>query len=185
MPGYKHIISLLSEYYKKKLSQKDTAKKMYRVKEKLTKRTEKKSQVLNKLNSNQASTSTSELSSIITGEIMDDNLSISEESLESTISEENIRIRKTIASWAQGKLTKEEWEALREPFNNINIKTNLDTGELNCTIKCFCDANYNISKFSKQGSKSKRWIYSNFQTHLLKNIFKTQLYLQLNLLIKK
>lgn len=93
---------------------------------------------------------------------MDDNLSTSEESSESTILGENVRIRKTIVSWVQGKVTKDGWEALREPFDNISIRTNLDAGELNCVIKCFCGVNYNISKFSKQGSKSKRWIYSNF-----------------------
>jgi len=35
-------------------------------------------------------------------------------------------------------------------------------------MKCFCGVNYIISKFYKKSSKSKRWIYSNFQTHLLK-----------------
>lgn len=99
---------------------------------------------------------------------MDDNSSISEELLESTILEENARIRTTITSWAQGKVTKDVWEALRELFNNLSIRTHLDAGELKYVIKCFCDVNYNISKFSKRGLKSKRWIYSNFQTHLFK-----------------
>lgn len=167
VPGYKHIISLLSEYYKKKLSHKDTVRKMYRVEEKPIKKTKKRSKILHQLNSSQTSTSSSHLlTSIIHEDTMD--FSTSDESSESTISEENARIRKTIVSWAQGKVTKDGWETLKEPFDNIDIRTSLDAGELNCAIKCFCGVTYNISRFSKRGSKSKRWIYSNFQTHLLK-----------------
>jgi len=115
------------------------------------------------LNLNQANTSSS-----INEEIMNNNSSTSEESSKPIILEENIRIQKTITSWAQGKVTKDEWETLREPFNNIIIRTSLDAGKLTCVIACFCGANYNVSQFSKRGSKSKRWIYSNFQMHLLK-----------------
>lgn len=107
---------------------------------------------------------------------MGDNLSTSEEALESTILEENARIRRAIVSWTQGKVNKDRWEALRESFNNIIIKTRLDADEFNCVIKCFCGASYNISKFTKKASRSKRWIYSNFQMHLLrKYIFNTNL----------
>jgi len=118
--------------------------------------------------SNHASISTFQSSSVISEEIMNDNLSTSEESSESIILEENTRIRKAIVSWTQGKVTKAGWLALRESFDNISIKTSLDAGELKCVIKCFCGVNYIISKFAKRSSKSKRWIYSNFQTHLLK-----------------
>lgn len=175
LPGYRHTISLLSEYYKKKLSHKDTVEKMHRTKEKLTKGIKKRSQILRQLNSsqNQANTSTSfQLPSIIseTGneEIMDSNSSTSKESLESTLLEENARIRKTITSWVQGKVRKDKWEALKKPLDNISVRTNLDEDELHCVIKCFCGVKYNIYKYSKRGSKSKRWIYSNFQAHLLK-----------------
>jgi len=119
-------------------------------------------------NSNHASTSTFQSSFVISKEIMDDNLSTSEESSESTILEENTRIRKAIVSWTQGKVTKTGWLALRESFDNISVKTSLDAGELKCVIKCFCGVNYIIFKFAKRSSKSKRWIYFNFQTHLLK-----------------
>lgn len=54
----------------------------------------------------------------------------------------------------------------KKPFNNIIIRTSLDTDELTCVITC--SANYNVSQFSKRGLKSKCWIYSNFQMHLLK-----------------
>ncbi|XP_071567414.1 uncharacterized protein [Temnothorax nylanderi] len=132
--GHKRIISLLSEYYKKKLTKK------------LTKKTNK-SQILAQLNSNsnQASTSKSTI-----------------------LEEENTRVRKAIVSWTQGKVNKNGWEALRELFDNIIVRTSLDADELHCAITCFCGATYNISKFAKgTGSRSKRWIYSNFQTHLL------------------
>jgi hypothetical protein len=169
VPGHKHIISLLSEYYKKKLLHKDSVEKMNERLKKSIKKTKKSNQILQQLSSNpnHTSTSTSE-SSVINEEIIDDNLT-SEESSECTILEENARIRKAIVSWTQGKVTEAGWLALRELFDNISIKTSfLDVGELSCVIKCFCGINCIISKFAKRNSKSKRWIYSNFQKHLLK-----------------
>jgi len=74
-------------------------------------------------NLNHASTSTFLSSSVISEEIMDDNLSTFEESSESTILEENTRIQKAIVSWTQSKITK-EWLVLRESFDNISIKSN-------------------------------------------------------------
>ncbi|KAL0100589.1 hypothetical protein PUN28_019732 [Cardiocondyla obscurior] len=130
-------------------------------KEKQIKRTEQKNQILHEVNFNQPSTS--QLSSPINDEITDDNLLASSEALRS---EESLRVRKTVTSWAQGKVTKDRWKTLKDPLNNIFI--NIHASELNCSIKCFCGSTYNISKFSKGGSKSKRWIYSNFQVHLLK-----------------
>lgn len=44
----------------------------------------------------------------------------------------------------------------------------MDKDEFKFVITCFCGSNYTISKCSKRCSNSKRWIYSNFQTHLLK-----------------
>lgn len=169
VPGYKRTIVLLSEYYKK-LSHKDTTK-VYGIKEK-PKGTKKKNQDLHQFlnscrDSSQASISSFQSSSTISEKTMDHH-SAAEESSDSIILEENVRIRKTIVSWIQGKVTKDEWEASKEAFDNIIIKTNLDADELNCLIKCFCGVSYNISQFSKPNSKSKRWIYSNFQMHLLK-----------------
>jgi len=85
-----------------------------RMKEKLTKKT-KRNQILQQLssNSNHASTSTFQSSSVISEEIMNDNLSTSEESSESIILEENTRIRKAIVSWTQGKVTKAGWLAFK------------------------------------------------------------------------
>ncbi|KAL0100980.1 hypothetical protein PUN28_019401 [Cardiocondyla obscurior] len=130
-------------------------------KEKQIKRTEQKNQILHEVNLNQPSTS--QLLSPINDEVTDDNLLASSEA---SRLEESLRVRKIITSWAQGKVTKDRWKTLKDPLYDILI--NIHASELNCSIKCFCGSTYNISKFSKGGSKSKRWIYSNFQVHLLK-----------------
>lgn len=117
---------------------------MYKGLKKSIKKAKKSNQILQQLSSNlnHASTSTSESSSVINEDIIDDNLT-SEESLESTILEENARIRKAIVSWTQSKVTAAAWLALRESFDNISIKTIfLNVGESSCVIKCFCDVNY-------------------------------------------
>ncbi|KAF5280410.1 hypothetical protein FQR65_LT03219 [Abscondita terminalis] len=90
------------------------------------------------------------------------------------LTKENAKILDVMKNWAKNKVESDQhlWESLSLNFNNITVNTRVSDSnsrtELYCIITCFCGSSYKLPKVSrKNNSTSQRWIYSNFQTHLL------------------
>lgn len=76
-------------------------------------------------------------------------------------------ILKRIHNWAKEHMEENIFASMEEKLLTISLK--LNSCETACTITCFCEATYTIPKLGRTPTASKRWIYSNFHTHLKKH----------------
>nr|CAI5842638.1 unnamed protein product [Callosobruchus analis] len=67
------------------------------------------------------------------------------------------KIYDALLQWVKNKMPVEDWNKFNLPFDKISVSALTD--EEKCMISCFCGT---------KNSSCERWIYSNFQQHLLK-----------------
>lgn len=87
----------------------------------------------------------------------------------SNLTEENALVWTNLKKWAKSKTPKSIWDNVSHRFDDVIVTCSVKSdGGIGCDVACFCGALCKLQKISKDSSRPKRWIHSNYHKHWLK-----------------